>query len=47
MEELPQEKPYKDYSDDWYKGFAHGKTVGIEEGRKQIVEELKRLLELT
>jgi hypothetical protein len=44
--ELPPGKPFEGFSEDYYKGFNIGKLAGIEEGRKQITEELKRLLEL-
>ena len=46
MDELLQGKPFKDFSDDWYKGFDHGKVAGIQEGRREIIEEVKRLFDL-
>jgi hypothetical protein len=36
----------KGFSEDYYAGFRHGRSVAIEEGRKQLAEELKRLLEI-
>lgn len=40
------ERPFKAPSDDWYKGAEHGEMIGIEKGRKQIIEELENLLHL-
>jgi len=45
-DQLPEGEPFKAFSDDYIRGFDHGKMVGNEEGRRQLIEELKRLLEL-
>jgi len=39
-------EPFKAPSEEWYKGAEHGEQIGIEKGRKQIIEELKALLEI-
>lgn len=44
MDDLPEGKPMSIPTDDYLRGFTHGKAVGTEEGRKQLAEELRQLL---